>query len=93
MRAWPDGVRGSSAIKACADLIVCQEWVPNANGDEVVYLGAFLKDGADIDPFPLMESDHESFYWERTQDIPAYLTAPSRRSVPGTGPIRPQLPL
>jgi hypothetical protein len=81
MRAWSDGVRGSSAIKASADVIVCQEWMPNANGDEVVHLGAFLKDGADIEPFPLIESDHNSFFWERTQNIPAHLT----RSVTALG--------
>ena len=74
MRAWSDGVRGSSAIKASADVIVCQEWMKEPNGDEVVHLGAFLKDGADIEPFPLMETDKGSYFWDRIEEIPLRLS-------------------
>jgi hypothetical protein len=75
MRAWSEGARGSSAIKATADVIVLQERSTNRAGEEVVHFGAFLRDGADIEPFPLMESDHESFFWQRVQDIPDRLQA------------------
>jgi hypothetical protein len=73
MRVWSDGARGSSAIKAHSDVIVLQERIENDGGEEIVFLGAFLKDGADIDPFPVMETDHESFYWEMKAHVPAKL--------------------
>jgi hypothetical protein len=73
MRAWSEGARGSSAIKATSDVIVLQERSINSKGEEVVHLGSFLKDGPDIEPFPLMESDHESFYWEVVMAVPEHL--------------------
>ena len=73
MRAWSDGARGSSAIKAHSDLIVLQERTVKSNGDEVVHLGAFLKDGADIEPVSLMGTDHESFYWKTILEVPDHL--------------------
>jgi hypothetical protein len=69
MRAWSDGARGSSAFKAHADVILCQERTTDEHGNEVVYLGAFLKDGADIEPFPSMETDHESYFFQPTMNV------------------------
>jgi hypothetical protein len=73
MRAWSEGARGSSAIKAHSDVIVLQERTLNDKGEEIVNLGCFLKDGPDIEPFPLMESDHESFFWEVVTIVPTHL--------------------
>ena len=50
MRAWSDGARGSSAIKAHTDVVVCQERTMTNQDDERDYLGAILKDRADISP-------------------------------------------
>ena len=72
MRLWSDGARGISAIKAHADVIICQERRMEGE-DEVVDLGAFLKDGADIEPMALEESDHESFYWQLRTEMPEHL--------------------
>ena len=68
MREWSDGARGSGAIKAHADVIVCQERV--SGSEETVYLGAFMKDGADIEPIPLVETDYESFFFKPSLHIP-----------------------
>ncbi|HZT32545.1 MAG TPA: AAA family ATPase [Bryobacteraceae bacterium] len=73
MRAFSDGARGSSAIKAHSDVIVLQERTLDSKGDEIVHLGAFLKDGPDIEPFPVIESDHQSFYWEMVVTVPEKL--------------------
>ena len=73
MRQWSDGARGSSAIKAHADVIVLQERTYSPSGDEVVKIGAFLKDGADIEPFSTIESDHNSFCFERVAIVPERL--------------------
>jgi hypothetical protein len=73
MRLWSDGARGSSAIKAHTDVIVLQERIIDEKGNEVVHLGAFLKDGPDIEPMQLMESDHLSFYWQVATVVPKYL--------------------
>jgi len=72
MRAFSDGARGSSAIKAHSDVIISQERISD-EGNEIVHLGAFLKDGADVEPISLMESDHESFYWEIVTSVPQQL--------------------
>ena len=74
MRDWSDSARGSGAIKAHADVIVCQERVMEKDV-EIVYFGAFLKDAADIEPIPLEESDHMSFFWEVRTEVPAHLRA------------------
>jgi hypothetical protein len=74
MRLWSDGARGSSAIKAHADVIVCQERTMDQNHTEVLHVGAFLKDGADIEPLKLEESDTQSYFWVLTADVPEYLT-------------------
>jgi hypothetical protein len=87
MRAWSDGARGSTAIKAHSDVIVLQERTVDANGNEVVYLGAFLKDGADVDPFPLVESDHESYFWKRTAQVPARLQDSYDALAAAAGPL------
>ncbi len=74
MRAWSDGVRGSGAIKAHADVVVCQE--RKVEGDaEVVYWGAFQRDEADIEPIPLEESEVRSFYWQVSRQVPDLLRA------------------
>jgi hypothetical protein len=75
MRAWSEGARGSSAIKAHSDVIILQERTEDERGDEIVHLGAFLKDGADVMPLRLMESDHRSYYWKRTKHVPERLHA------------------
>lgn len=72
MRAWSDGARGSGPIKAHADVIVCQERVIE-NECEKVYWGVFLRDGADVEPIPLIETEPESFYWEVSREVPEYL--------------------
>jgi hypothetical protein len=72
MRAWSDGARGSSAIKAAADIIVCQERVSD-DGNEVVWLGAYMKDGPEIMPTPLEETDAVSFYWQMASSMPGHL--------------------
>ncbi len=88
MRAWSEGARGSSAIKAHSDVIVLQERTEDSKGDEVVYLGAFLKDGADIEPFPLMESDHQSFYWSVSTTVPDTLNASYMALTKAGGPFK-----
>jgi hypothetical protein len=75
MRAWSDGARGSGAIKAHADVIICQERVTDDGGAEVVYWGAFLKDAADIEPLALEESDPDSFVWRIKLAVPDHLNA------------------
>ncbi len=73
MRLWSDGARGSTAIKAHTDVIVCQERSTDNQGNETIHLGVFLKDGADVQPLPLEESDAESFFWEVRPEVPAHL--------------------
>ena len=74
MRAWSDGARGSGAIKAHADVVVCQE--RKVEGDaEVVYWGAFQRDEADIEPMALDESEVRSFYWQVSPQVPEHLRA------------------
>jgi len=69
LRAFANGARGSSAINAHADVVICQE--RRIEGDvETVYLGAYMKDAADVEPLPLVESDHESFYWIVSRKVP-----------------------
>lgn len=87
MRAWSDGARGSGAIKAHADVIICQERVM-AGDHETVYWGAFLKDAADIEPLPLVETDHESFLWNVSEDIPANLRGPLEAVMKAAGPFK-----
>ena len=72
MRQWSDGARGSGAIKAHSDVIICQERVIE-NETEIIYFGAFMKDEADIDPIPLEESDAMSFYWQVSPEMPDHL--------------------
>jgi hypothetical protein len=69
MRFWADDARGSSAITAHADVIVCQEQEVE-RGVELLHLGAYLRDGADIEPMQLRESELESFYWQIAPDLP-----------------------
>lgn len=70
MHLWSDSARGSGALKAHADVIICQERTfenrgdgDPANKDETVYFGAYGKDIADVEPLPLVESEPGSFYW------------------------------
>lgn len=72
MRLWSDCARGSGAIKAHADVIVCQERIMDKDR-EVVYWGAFGKDIADVEPVRLEESDELSFFWQSSLDVPAHL--------------------
>jgi hypothetical protein len=87
MRAWSDGARGSGAIKAHADVIICQER-EITNGEETVFWGAFLKDAADIEPLPLTESDVESFHWEVSQDLPPNVKAALAALTRAGGPFK-----
>ena len=74
LRAFANGCRGSTAINAHADVVVCQE--RRVEGDvETVYLGAYMKDAADVEPLPLVESGHESFYWIVSRNVPEKLRA------------------
>jgi AAA domain len=73
MRIWADEARGSSAITAHADVIICQERVVEG-GMETLHLGAYLRDGADIEPIILRETDLQSFLWKVAPDIPPELT-------------------
>jgi hypothetical protein len=70
MRMFSDGARGSGALKAHADVIVCQERTKE-NDIEVVYWGAFLKDAADIEPMALEETGHETFVWTVRAEVPS----------------------
>jgi AAA domain-containing protein len=72
MRLWSDGARGSGAIKAHADVIVCQERKIEAQS-EVVYWGAFQRDEADIEPMHLEESKPGSFLWRVAPQVPEHL--------------------
>ncbi len=72
MRRWSDEARGSGALKAHADMIVCQERCEDLDG-EVVYLGAFGKDWADLPPMRLKESGHETFHWVLSDALPDHL--------------------
>jgi AAA domain len=73
MRVFADEARGSGTITAHADVIVCQERIVD-NGAEMLHLGAYLRDGADIEPMVLRESASESFLWQVAPDIPLELT-------------------
>ncbi len=72
MRTWSDGARGSGAIKAHADVIVCQERRVE-NGNETVYFGAFMKDGPDLQPTAMEETGPESFVWRMRSSPPLHL--------------------
>jgi hypothetical protein len=72
-RVWSDDARGSSAIKAHADVIVCQEQVREEPEGEILHFAAFMKDGPDVDPIRLDETDHNSFFWEVSPEIPTHL--------------------
>jgi hypothetical protein len=69
MRVWADEARGSSAITAHADVIVCQERIVE-NGMEKLHWGAYLRDSVDIEPMVLRESAPQNFLWEVAPDIP-----------------------
>ncbi len=73
MRAWSDEARGSSALKAHADVVVCQERKIDRQGNEIVDFGAFSKDAADVDPIALEETDVQSFLWSVRADVPSHL--------------------
>jgi hypothetical protein len=72
MRLWSEQCRGSGAIKGHADLIVCQEREIQ-DETEIVCFGGFMKDSADIDPIPLVESAQESFLYVPHTDLPEKL--------------------
>ena len=72
MRVWADESRGSGTITAHADVIVCQERIVE-HGTEMLHLGAYLRDGADIEPVVLRESSSESFLWQVAPDLPLEL--------------------
>lgn len=72
LRAFANGGRGSSAINAHADCILCQERRLERDV-ETVYLGAYMKDSADVEPIALVESDHESFFWVSSANVPEHL--------------------
>jgi len=68
IRVWADEARGSGAINAHADAVIGQER-REEKGLELLDLGAFLRDGADINPIVLRETGHETFFWEVELDI------------------------
>lgn len=72
MRVWADEARGSGTITAHADVIVCQERVVES-AMEMLHLGAYLRDGADIEPMALRESASESFLWIVAPNLPEEL--------------------
>jgi hypothetical protein len=72
MRTWSDAAHGSGAIKAHADVVVCQER-ETVDHSEVVFFGAFMKDGPDVEPTALEETDAESFFWVPRPQVPAFL--------------------
>lgn len=72
MRVWADEARGSGAITAHADVIICQERVVE-HELERLDLGAYLRDGADIEPIALRESEPQSFFWQVAPDVPGRL--------------------
>lgn len=72
MRAWSDGARGSGAIKAHVDVIVCQERIVE-NDAEVVYWGAFQRDEPDIEPMPLEETGPNTFFWQVSAQVLPHL--------------------
>jgi hypothetical protein len=72
MRVWADEARGSSAITAHADVIICQERVVE-EGIEMLHWGAYLRDCADIEPMALRESGPQNFLWQVAPDIPPEL--------------------
>jgi DNA-binding transcriptional ArsR family regulator len=64
--------RGSSAINAHADVVICQE--RHVESDvEIVYFGGYMKDSADVEPIALVESNHESFFWTPSANVPDHL--------------------
>jgi hypothetical protein len=73
MRVWADEARGSSAITAHADVIVCQEREVE-DGVETLHVGAYLRDAADIEPMLLRESSMESFFWQPATDVSSELS-------------------
>src|SRR5262249_50613820 len=81
MRWWSDACRGSVAIKAHADVVICQERVWE-HSTEIIYLGAFSKEEADVEPVRLEESDALSFYWEVTQALQFHLHETLKRLQP-----------
>jgi hypothetical protein len=72
LRAFSNGCRGSTAINAHADVVVCQERRIESDV-ETVYLGAYMKDAADVEPLVLVESGHESFCWIASRNVPETL--------------------
>ena len=72
LRAFANGGRGSSAIIAHADCILCQERRLESDV-ETLYLGAYMKDSADVEPIALVESEHESFLWIPSASVPEHL--------------------
>jgi hypothetical protein len=69
MRVWADEARGSSAITAHSDVIICQERTVE-DGIEILHLGAYSRDSDDIEPLMLRESAPNSFFWEVAPDVP-----------------------
>jgi hypothetical protein len=68
LRVWADEARGSSAITAHADVIICQERVIEGS-IEMLHWGAYLRDAPDIEPMVLRESSLQSFFWQVAPDI------------------------
>ncbi len=86
MRGWSDRARGSGAIKAHCDVIVCQE-LTVGKGSEVVHWGSFQRSEADTEPIPLMESDYESFYFEVSVELPDHLRSSYKTLRKAGGPF------
>src|SRR5262249_5828573 len=63
MRQWSDRGRGSGAIKAHADLIICQARAGEIEAPRL-HVGAFGRDIIDIPPLELEQTAPESFTWQ-----------------------------
>lgn len=72
VREFAQGARGSTAINAHADAIIVQERRMQSDV-ETVYLGAYMKDAADVESIALTESQHNSFFWITSENVPARL--------------------
>jgi hypothetical protein len=68
MRDWSDRGRGSAAIKAHADVIICQAREVDSDED-AVYWGAFGRDMEDIAPMKLEAVTAESFALQVAREL------------------------
>jgi AAA domain len=75
MRRFADNLRGSGALTDLVDVIALQERVERPGRDEEVHIGAFMKRGADVQPFRTIETGLDSYTFKMVFEIPALLDA------------------